>query len=309
MSMSADWWLISLRFALYGVLSALFGLSAFALYARSGHEVRGAIRLNWCLTWGAILALLVSMVAIAFLAAAMAGSAGWPINRQAIQALLDGSAIGIAWKVRMSALALIVIVNLAAGERPIGLTLMVGASGVALATLAWSGHGAISDGPIGWTHLVSDVVHLLAAGAWVGALIALGWLIYGPSASGDDSGMTARAFSGFALAGSIMVGSIVVTGLINAWVLVEPAHVLELGNSLYGRLLMAKLVLFAAMLGLASINRFRLTPSLQCRIADGNRAGPLTALRLSIGIEFACAIAILALVAWLGTLEPPAASI
>ena len=71
-------------------------------------------------------------------------------------------------------------------------------------------------------------------------------------------------------------------------------------------MLLFKLVMFTAMLSLAAIHRFRLTPALgtattQTRVATATRR-----LRLSLRLETLAAFVILALVAWLGTLEPPA---
>jgi putative copper resistance protein D len=98
----------------------------------------------------------------------------------------------------------------------------------------------------------------------------------------------------------------VITGLINSWLLVGAANLAALVTTLYGLLLLAKLVLFAAMLGLASLNRFRITPAFQRSIAMADHDGTLVALRVSLAVETACLIGFLALVAWLGTLAPPA---
>jgi putative copper resistance protein D len=59
------------------------------------------------------------------------------------------------------------------------------------------------------------------------------------------------------------------------------------------------------MLGLAAANRFRLTPALERVIGTGDTKSAIGALRKSLAIETGAAIAILALVGWLGTLEPP----
>ena len=85
-------------------------------------------------------------------------------------------------------------------------------------------------------------------------------------------------------------------------------HLVSLPTALYGQLLIAKLTLFAIMLGLASLNRFRLTPAFERSIADANHGRALNALRLSLGIEATSVVVILGLVAWLGTLAPPAAA-
>ena len=101
-----------------------------------------------------------------------------------------------------------------------------------------------------------------------------------------------------------MVAVIVASGMVNAWLLVGPAGVASLPGTLYGQLLLCKLALFAAMLGFAAANRYRLTPALLARIEAEDHDGALAALRISLALETACAAIVLALVAWLGTLEP-----
>ncbi|BCA64369.1 hypothetical protein HMP09_p0017 (plasmid) [Sphingomonas sp. HMP9] len=307
--MDADW-PIMVRFALYGVLSGLFGLSAFSLYALRAGERGKTLALKPWLAGSAVLGLLLSAVALVLLAASMAGTPPWPIDRDAIGVLLSGSATGTAWEARMAALVVAAVVALVAAGRAFRLGLVALASGIALATLAWTGHGAMDEGPIGWVHLVADILHLLAAGVWVGALLGLVLLVTRPPAQVDRPHLmlTHRALHGFGTMGMIVVGTIVVTGLVNAWLLVGPGNVLTLGGTPYGRLLIAKLVLFALMLGLASLNRFRLTPALARSIARNDHRGALGTLRASLAVETACIILILGLVAWLGTLAPPASA-
>lgn len=62
------------------------------------------------------------------------------------------------------------------------------------------------------------------------------------------------------------------------------------------------------MLGLAALNCFRLIPAFGLSIDDANQCGALGALRKSLALKTACATVILALVAWLGTLAPPASA-
>ena len=66
----------------------------------------------------------------------------------------------------------------------------------------------------------------------------------------------------------------------------------------------AELLLFAAMLVLAGLNRWRLTPALGVAVHNDNPASALAGLRRSLLAEGSAALAILAVVAWLGTLEP-----
>jgi putative copper resistance protein D len=301
-----DWPLIAARFALYLALGGLFGLSAFGLYGLKAGERASAFALRPWLVGLGLLGLLLSAIALALLAAAMAGTPLWPIDREAIGMLLSGSTIGTAWKARVIALVVASGAALmAAGRTPL-LGVVVIASAIAVATLAWTGHGAMDEGAKGWTHLLADILHLLAAGAWVGALLGLILLVARPARRADTAHLilTHRALHGFGLIGTIVVGTLIVTGLVNTWLLVGLGNLPKLAASLYGQLLLAKLVLFGAMLVLASLNRYRLTPALEHAMPRGDQRGALSTLRRSLGIEALCAITILALVAWLGTLEP-----
>ena len=185
------------------------------------------------------------------------------------------------------------------------------ASGIALASLAWTGHGAMDEGLTGWLHLAADILHLIAAGVWVGALLGLILLVSRPAAQVDAAhlGLTHRALHGFGTVGTLVVGTIVVTGLVNGWLLVGIVNLGSLGATIYGRLLLAKLALFVTILGLASLNRFRLTPAFEKSTAADDHRGALGALRASLAVETACVVTILGLVAWLGTLEPPVSAI
>ena len=309
--MEADWPLIAVRFALYMTLSGLFGLSAFALYGIREGERSDALALRAWLFGTGLLALLLSGIAIALLAAAMAGTPPWPVDREAIGMLLSESATGTAWKVRMIALMVASIAALMSARRTMPLGLVALSSGVAVATLAWTGHGAMDEGSTGWVHLTADILHLLSAGAWVGALLGLGLLVTRPARRIDTAHLTLthRALHGFGPVGTIVVGTIIVTGLINAWLLVGLDKLPSLGSSAYGRLLIAKLALFGVMLGLASLNRFRFTPAFERSVAAGDHGRALRTLRTSLVVEAACVISILALVGWLGTLEPPSTTI
>ena len=178
---------------------------------------------------------------------------------------------------------------------------------MSLATLAWTGHGAVDEGTSGWVHLGADVLHLIASAAWVGALLGLVLLVTRPilKVGSEHLGLTHRALHGFSLVGTIVVATLVVTGFVNSWFLVGYENIPTLLMTPYGQLLFAKLVVFGAMLALAALNRFRLTPRFEQAMASDDHVSAMGALRLSLFVETGCVIAILALVAWLGTLAPP----
>ena len=305
-----DWPLIGVRFALYLTLAALFGLSAFSLYGLRAGERGDALALRPWLVASAALSLIFSAAWVVLMASSMAGTPAWPVDHEAVGALLTGSAIGAAWKLRIVMLALATLAAMLPAGRGAWLGIVALCSAVALGTLAWTGHGAMDEAAMGWVHLIADILHLIASGAWVGALLGLILLVSRPAARVDAAhlGLTHRALHGFGTVGTIVVGTIVITGLVNGWMLVGAGNVATLATTLYGQLLLAKLALFVAMLGLASLNRFRLTPAFERSIAASDHGRALGALRTSLAVETVSVVAILGFVAWLGTLAPPASS-
>ena len=86
----------------------------------------------------------------------------------------------------------------------------------------------------------------------------------------------------------------------NGWFLMGLTHLGALATTAYGRLLLAKLLLFGAMLCLAAANRYRLTPRLtEALNRPGATTPALSALRTSVTLEFALAVLVLAAVSWL----------
>ena len=176
--------------------------------------------------------------------------------------------------------------------------------------LAWTGHGAAGEGTAGTGQLIADIIHLLGAGAWFGALIALSIMLFRSVASVTEEylHLNHRLLKEFSVAGTVIVALVFGTGVVNSWMLVGPQNVLNLFDTLYGRLLAAKIALFGLMLALAAANRFTLTPALEHALQGGGVPSALAKLRKSLIIELSLAVIVIALVAWLGTLQPPAAT-
>lgn len=301
---------VILRLGLYLDLMALFGIAAFALYALRGDERRfdGAIALGPWLWVSTVLGTLLSLGGLLMLAAGMAGVSLASVDLASVELIVGATSVGAAWIVRMAMLLLAFVAVLALRRRPApALSLVAGAGAIALASLDWGGHGAMDEGAVGWVHLTADIGHLLAAGIWVGALLALLLLVFRRQdlVDRDHLILSHRALAGFSLVGTLTVAAIILSGLVNSWLLIGPANILKLPSSLYGQLLIAKLLLFGAMAALAATNRFRLVPQFERSLPSADHRAALRALRRSLAIETGCAVAVLALVAWLGTLEPP----
>lgn len=290
----------------------LFGLPLFGLYALRGTErIRSAVLPFRALSIGlSATALALSGLGFVAMTASMAGVTLGQVDRATLNAMLFETSMGTAWQVRVVALlaALLTAALLGGARRGWWVGVVALASGGALDTLAWTGHGAASEGAMGDFHVAADLVHLLVAGAWVGALAALIALVSKRGETTEDYlRLTHRTLQGFSVVGTVIVALIVVSGLVNSWMLVGLNNIGSAFATLYGQLLLLKLVLFAAMLGLAAVNRFRLTPAFEQALAEGETKAALGSLRRSLAIEAALAVAILALVAWLGTLQPPSA--
>ena len=300
---------IVVRFGLYVALMLLFGLACFGLYALRGGERRSGATLRFTplLAGSAIAAEVLSVLGLLTVAASMAGVSLAALDRQTV-AIVLGTAAGVAWEVRTVAILVAALVPLAGRRHPrLALVAVAFTAGTAIATLAWTGHGAMDEGASGWVHLLADIFHLLAAAVWLGALVALVLLAFRKAerADRDHVILLHRVLKGFSTVGTAIVAIIVISGLVNSWMMVGLAQVAQLPYGLYGQLLIAKLALFAGMVLLAAANRFHLTPAFALAIANNDHQSAIVALRRSLAFETACAIAILGLVAWLGTLEPP----
>lgn len=299
---------VVVRFALYLDLAMAFGVAFFALCAPQARE---PLPLTGVLASAGLIGIVLSIVGLAVLSASMAGVPLPQVDAESVTTVLTGMSLGKAWSVRVGGLALVVGAAAVVRRRPVPALWAASFGGaIAIGGLAWSGHGAMDEGAVGWLHLVADIAHLLAAGIWVGALACLLLLVARPSARTDAAHLwaTHRALDGFSLVGTSVVAVIVVTGLVNAWLLVGPGNATALASTIYGQLLLAKLALFTAMVGFAAINRYRLTPALAARLDAKEHRGAIAALRISVALETGSVVLVLALVAWLGTLQPLASA-
>jgi putative copper resistance protein D len=300
--------LVALRGVQYATAMILFGSSLFLIYARP--DVDAGLRTNWgwlrrLLTISAAVLLAASAGALVVQTSILAGSLDEGIKPESLWAVIMTTAFGPSALVRAAsaALALAALAVLGLSRWGRGLTAALG--GVATASLGWMGHGPSTEGAPHLLHLASDVLHALAAGVWIGALAVFLGGLRRSSEHPTQVRALHRTLQGFGGVGSAVVAVIVATGLVNSWFLVGPEHLGGLVTTLWGWLLLAKLVLFLAMLGFAAHNRFRLTPSLGT-VLEGDPSAALFALRRSITLETLASLAVLALVALLGMQPPPA---
>ncbi|VVN85719.1 copper homeostasis membrane protein CopD [Pseudomonas fluorescens] len=298
---------IALRFGLYVDLMLLFGLALFGLYSLKGQERRSGAVLPFrsMLVGTAVLGVLFSVASMVMMARAMSGESDFAELRPHIEMMVLETDVGLAWTVRVVALVvggLAVMFN----QRAPGISLLIAsaAGGIALASLAWNGHGAMDEGSQRYWHFITDILHLLAAGAWLGALIAFALLARINSLQSEERiRLLVRAVKRFEWVGAVIVVVITVTGIVNYLFIVGP-ELDEVFLSTYGILLFIKVGLFAGMLVLAALNRFQFGPLLERSLRDRQYRVAANALRRSVVVEWVAAVLIVGLVAWLGTLSP-----
>lgn len=248
---------ISLRFALYIDLMLLFGLALFGLYSLRGKERADGAVLNFgsLLVGTALIGILLSMVAMLQMAKTMSGvSSVMELHHHILQMMLMDTDVGLTWMVRIASLTLAVIAATLNRRSPaLSLWLATLCGAIALATLAWTGHGAMDEGSRRYLHFTSDIVHLLGAGSWLGALAAFALLLRSTNLTGDlQIRLLARTLTGFESAGTLIVATLAITGIVNYLMVVGPAFE-TLISSTYGALLSLKVFLFAGMLVFAAV--------------------------------------------------------
>lgn len=302
---------ILLRLAQYGAASILMGSALFVLYALPAAGPRSAEQTRWprlLVFWAAVVLLGATLAGLVAQTAVMAGSLAEALKPASLEAVVSGMDLGKATAVRAGTAAVAFLLLLRPTPSRIRWTLVASCGVIAAASFAWMGHGAATEGGGGLLHLASDILHSWAAAAWIGALCAFGLLLWGRDESTEALMVSYRALRQFSAVGTMLVATLVVTGLINSWFLVGPENIGGAITTDYGRLLVVKLAFFAGMVILASANRFRLTPQLEARLQNASKnSASVRALRRSLMIETIFGVGVLAAVAWFGTLPPPAA--
>jgi copper transport protein len=280
-----------LRYVSYLAIMAVVGIlltAAFVWPGAGDHTVLRRI-LSRSLVATAGLALLQLLV----LASDISGSRPWAAFGSIDTATTTDAGMALAIRIALATTMWLVLFRARIVHSDIRWT-AVSLTGVGLlATWAFSGHSRSMRWPaIG---VATDVVHHAAAATWLAGLAIVGWVVI-PAASAEVLVPTVRRFSRVA---AISVATLVVTGLVQTARLVgSPTDLLD---AHHGRLLFAKVVVLAAMLGVANANRRRLDTRLDDPAGVARRAG---ALRRAVVAEFAIGLVIIGITASM-VVSPP----
>src|SRR2546425_4165745 len=279
--------------------SAVFPIAVL----RGDQEGRPARTLEWPLALsgaGALVTVLAQTSLLAVLAAALADDAGWPI------AALLGSTVGLAGIVRIAAGLAILFTAIALRRAPASRlrgALLLGSTILLSATGALASHAMGRLDGQAWL-LTVTAFHQAAVGIWVGGLICAAMLVVRADASHGNAWL--RPFSVVAAAA---VGGIAVTG-----VALSLAYVATPGAAIgtsYGAMVLAKIVLFAALLVMAVLNHRALHGRLALGPWSGRGStgdGGSVLLRRRLAVEAGLAVVTVLLAASIGS-APPAVDV
>jgi copper transport protein len=318
-----------------GLLAFLFLVWVRALPSVTGPDrswlvaaERFAARWRALLYTAAALGLLSAALGVVMEAAEAAGISGFSALKESVIREELGTRFGTVWGIAVLVwLAFGLLVPITMGVRapaasPLR-TAELGATGLApdrgtplralplLIPLAYlvllpalSGHGA-TQSPVG-VLFPTNVLHVLAVGVWLGGLVTL--LAAVPRAtreleSTDRTRLLAAVLARFSQLALWAVGLILLTGLIQAYVMVRHPHALL--DTAYGRAVLIKFALLMLLIGLGAYNRRRSVPELKrlaARDAAPGRAGAL--LRRALRTEVAVLVVVLGVTGALAAYAP-----
>jgi putative copper resistance protein D len=253
---------------------------------------------------GLAIAVASGMVWLLFQAASMSGLPfGEAMTSSVLLTVLNQTQFGRVSEIRI-VLTIILAACLACDRVPLADRFAPAAALGLTGAIAWTGHAGSTLGQTGNLHLTADALHLVAAASWIGGLVPLVILL---AAARRHQAIAWGSFvrdatMRFSTLGIVSVATLLATGVVNAWILVGSFRALLITE--YGQLLMLKIVVFAAMLVFAAVNRFCLTPRLALSSGNAPRLESLRQLNRNSAIEVALGLAIFAIVGLLGTLHP-----
>jgi copper transport protein len=228
----------------------------------------------------------VSLIRLGLLAACVAV---WPAVRRSVE---PRSSVG----------ALAVAVRPTAGALTAGGALVL----ALLATPGLSGHAGTTD-PVG-LNVAADMLHMVAAAAWMGGLLLLLGVAFPATrnlADGARARILAPMVARFSDVAVVAVAVLVVSGGLRAWAEVRALDALTDAN--YGVVLLVKLAAVLPILALGAINNRWTKPQIVRLAAESDPGGvrrPLRTLRRLVGAEVAMGAIVIGITALLVNLPP-----
>ncbi len=291
------------RIGLYGSLTLLIGGMLFLpLVWPDGYRSN---RMRSLLKWSWVAALIMSLLILLL--------QGPVVTDQPMSAIADMNLLRVVlttWfgGVAVARIALLAILGVfllvSIKKRPDGIlactTIALSSAGLA-ATMSMSGH-AVDRGTV---VLAVDMIHFVAASAWIGGLVVLFSVVL-PTQRSHELATVVPAFSTIAFTSVVLL---MATGSYHAFI--QVGSVESLTGTEYGRFICLKMVAFTTLIGLGAASR----QWTKRRYSAASSAHASTdrvfrkKLRRNVGVEAGIAFLVLVLTALLVTSEPPTEAI
>ena len=296
---------VAARLVHFAAVALLFGASLFRLFV-AGAPASACNGFD-CWLRKVLLAAAVSAFVSALawwdsVAAGMDSEWSHAFDGKILAAVLFDTQFGRVWSWRILTIGVVVAILVFRNwpTRTAASTALAGLAAIPLASLALVGHGTMDhDSGSGTAHGVADAVHLLCAGAWLGGLPPLAYVLNRACRDSDWLSLVRHTLPKFSRLGYGAVGLLLLTGIANAIFISVP---MGLPTTEYGYLLVAKLCLFAIMAAFATHNRIRLAPRV---LTFGCEPAEIAVLARMCIVELSLGIVVLGIVSLLGTLPPP----
>lgn len=208
-------------------------------------------------------------------------------------AVANETTIGTAWWCQLAATILLGL-SWRTPER-IAIGASAGISAALLGSFVVTGHAAMHDSATRVWHRLNDLLHLVSAGAWFGALPIVCFLMQDVREP-PSRASAKRALLRFSSAGHIAVALTLISGAVNTGLIVGdfPFD----WTFRYQTLLTLKSLLVIVMVVAAIVNRYVLVP----HMSDWPQAGRM--FYWGTVFEIGLSVAVIGLVAYFGMLEP-----
>lgn len=283
---------VLLRFAHFAGLMLLLGCTVWHLMLTPAPLNRFLARRLRPLWQSAAAGTLLSALLMLFCQAGVMGN-GWADTLQPeLWLAVLGTQLGAVWLWQLiMAAASLILVFTSARKMQAYLFILTLAQ---LILLADTGHATLHQDLTGVIQRVSQAIHLVSGGFWVGGLVPA---VFCLRLAQKRVWRTAaiRAMINFSYYGHLAVAAVIITGLVNSLLIAGWPLPLD---SLWFRLLLLKVALVAVMAGLALFNRYWLVP----RFVGSARAQ--SSFILCTWLEVVLSAAVLLLVSLLA-LQPP----
>jgi len=284
--------LILCRFLFEAATLLLWGASAY-LFTLVPEGLRSNVWVRlYPFRTAAIVCVTIATVATLPLRAAAIGE-GWEdaVNFEMLASVASETTVGAAWVCQVVATLLL----LATGALPHRHRLSATAATCALllCSQAVTGHAAMNEGWLRTIHQANHIVHMLAGGAWLGALLPL-LIILRPLAEPSKRQEARTALIRFSTAGHVAVAVVILSGIANMLLIL--GRLPTDWTIDYQRLLAIKIGLVAMMTLTAILNRYVFVPRL------ARRSHSISALTAGTAAEIILGLFVIGLVAWFGML-------